>query len=87
MKYYVISEEELKSKGIIPDENKRVLQFETLGDVLNYINDWRETDGKPTFPFEKVDALVEELTASDSLYIGEDFCNWVDFALQQVGEE
>lgn len=87
MKYYVISEEELKSKGIVPNENKRVLQFETLGDVLNYINDWREVDGKTEFPQEKLDSLVKELTTSDSLYMGEDFCNWVDFALQQVGEE
>lgn len=82
MEYYAISKKELEELGIVPCQKQKLLQYETLGTVLEYLEDEGNWFGNQ-FPFEKVGEL-ENALIDNELYTGEDFTYWVEQSLNDI---
>ena len=82
MEFYAISKKELEELGIVPSQKQKLLQYETLGAVLEYLEDESNWFGNQ-FPFEKVEEL-ENALIDNELYTGEDFAYWVEQSLNDI---
>lgn len=79
MKWYMVNEETLKQLGANVNEFERLVQAETLDDVLFHVeNVWGIQ-----VPKEKQEDFIEQLQ-NNLCYADDDYVNWLEDALLNI---
>lgn len=83
MKWYRISEQQLREHNIAPNEDDRLVKSETIGDVLETIYNYK--DEQQEYSNEKIEKLCQSLE-DNTLYEDYDYMDWVHNSLTIIDD-
>ncbi len=83
MKWYRISEQQLRKHNIAPNEDDRLVKSETIGDVLETIYNYK--DEQQEYSNEKIEKLCQALE-DNTLYEDYDYMDWVHNSLTIIDD-
>lgn len=83
MKWYRISEQQLREHNIAPNEDDRLVKSETIGDVLETIYNYK--DEQQEYSNEKIEKLCQALE-DNILYEDYDYMDWVHNSLTIIDD-
>lgn len=83
MKWYRISEQQLREYNIAPNEDGRLVKSETIGDVLETIYNYK--DEQQEYSNEKIEKLCQALE-DNTLYEDYDYMDWVHNSLTIIDD-